>query len=100
SGDTLKVRFTLMENGSYRLFFTSKDDETNADSPPYQLRVISDAAPTITFKPTQAEAITLPLNGLLTVDADVSDDFGIDSVTLKMRVENNGPMLKSKPYRG
>lgn len=98
AGDTLTVSFKLENNGSYRLFFTATNDETNIDSPPYLLRVMTDALPYVSFKPIQAEENKLPINGLLTVDGEATDDFGIDNMTLKMKVQN-GPMLKAKPYR-
>ncbi len=96
--DTLTVKFTLMENGTYRLMFTATTDEANTDANPHLLRVLSDVAPTVTFKPTQAAEQTLPQNGLLTIDATANDDFGVEAVTLKMRVAG-GPALKDKPYQ-
>ncbi|CAN5315641.1 hypothetical protein BH11PLA2_BH11PLA2_00050 [soil metagenome] len=97
--DTMKVKFVLMENSSYKLYFTATNGETNIDSPPYQMKVISDAAPTVTFKPMQIDGMTIPLNGLMAVDADAADDFGLASLTLKLKIVG-GVILHSKQYLG
>jgi hypothetical protein len=95
--DQLRVKFTVGDAGTYRLFFTASTGEANVDAPPYTLNVIKDRAPVVVFDPKQIDGQTLPLNGLLGVDARATDDFGVDTLTLKIKIEN-GPMLAAKPY--
>ena len=46
------------------------------------------------------EETTLPANGQLKVDGVVGDDFGIDTVTLRLRLlDGGGRVLKPKPYQ-
>lgn len=102
SRDSLRVRLTLMESGSYRLFFNSAEGESNPDAPVYDIRVLSDQPPTVTITNPKDEETTLPVNGTLAVDGQVGDDFGIDKLTLRARlVAPNGPAksLKPKPFQ-
>ena len=98
--DAVRFRLTLAENGSYRLSFIATTGEQNADSPPYPIRVISDQPPTVTITAPADEQVVLPANGRLAVDGIVGDDFGIDSVTLRLRLaDGGGRVLQPKPYQ-
>src|SRR5262249_46458188 len=46
----------------------------------------SDQAPQITIIKPEEETTEVPLNGQLVIDGKIGDDFGIDTVTLKMRL--------------
>ncbi|HUR56021.1 MAG TPA: DUF4175 family protein, partial [Gemmataceae bacterium] len=97
--DSLQFEYKLVENGSYRLYFTATNGERNADPPPFAIQVISDAPPVITVLKPEEDEIQIPANGQLAVDATVGDDFGIDKVTLKLKlVGDTEKMLPEKPY--
>ena len=78
--------FKLAESGKYKLTFNALNGERSAD--PFQsiITVDADGAPTVTINKPEEEEITLPSNGLLAIDGKVGDDFGIDTVTLKMKI--------------
>lgn len=101
SRDTLRLRMTLDQSGSYRLFFNSVEGEANPDAPVYDIRVLTDQPPTVTITGPKDEETALPINGTLAVDGQVTDDFGVEKVTLRARlVAPNGPAkpLKAKPF--
>lgn len=100
--DSLRVRFPLTASGSYRLQFTSAEGETNGEPPAYDIRVLSDQPPTVTITAPTDESTTLPVNGSLAVDGQIGDDFGLDTVTLRLKlVAPNQPpkLLQPKPYQ-
>jgi hypothetical protein len=101
--DRLRVRFTLDDPSvtGYRLLFTAAGGEQNLDAPQHPITVLVDRPPTITLDAPKEEAITLPANGLLAVDAAVGDDFGIDTVALRLQLKGYaGLALKGKPFQG
>ena len=66
---------------------TTAAGEKNTDPPPFAITLDSDLPPTVTVtKPEEVET-TAVANGQLKVDGTVGDDFGIDKVRLRMRVE-------------
>lgn len=102
--DALRFELKLTQSGSYRLFFTSAAGERNADPPPYSIRVIEDAKPTVEITLPEGPESVQPANGQLKVDGTVGDDYGIVKVMLRMRVVNEkGEVVRSladKPYQG
>src|SRR5207237_1011971 len=97
--DSLQFEYKLVESGSYRLYFTAANGERNTEPPPFAIQVISDAPPVITVLKPEEDEIQIPANGQLAVDATVGDDFGIDKVTLKLKlVGDTERMLPEKPY--
>lgn len=84
--DSLRFDFKLNESGTYKLTFTATTGERNADPPAYGIRVIADEAPVIEITAPADDPVRLPANGFLAVDAKIGDDFGIDTVVLKMRL--------------
>jgi hypothetical protein len=93
----LRVKFVLDEEGSYRLAFTSVEEETYIDANAYPIVVRPDQPPTVELiKP--GKDITLPSNGLLQLEGTSSDDIGVKSLTLKMKLAE-GRALQDKPYR-
>ncbi|QEL18261.1 DUF4175 family protein [Limnoglobus roseus] len=101
SRDSLRVRFPLEESGTYRLLFNSTDGESNPDAPVYDIRVLTDQPPSVVIANPKDEVTSQPVNGSLMVDGQIGDDFGIDSVTLQLKiVAPNQPAkrLKGKPY--
>jgi collagen type III alpha len=97
--DTLRFTFTVMEAGSYRLAFKATSGETNADVSQIPINLYIDQPPVVTISAPTEEEISLPANGQLKVDAIIGDDFGIDTVTLQMRLANGERKLASKPYQ-
>jgi hypothetical protein len=98
--DSVQFTFVLTASGQYRLVFTSSEGERSPEPPPFKIQVDEDSAPRVDIvKPEEAE-ITLPANGQLAVDATASDDFGLDKLTLKLRIAEPAPLdLKDKPYQ-
>jgi hypothetical protein len=94
---TLTVRFTPEEGGFYRLRFVSTEDETYADPVPYPLVVLVDQAPVVELT-RPAEADVVAADGWLHLEGRAVDDFGVRSLTLKMRIVG-GPDLRERPYR-
>jgi hypothetical protein len=93
----LRFHLRLESEGNYRIWFRSVEGERNNDPMPYTIRVLQDHPPQIELtKP--GEDIQLPANGLLRLEGKASDDFGITSVDLRVKIEN-GPVLQSKTYR-
>ncbi|MCX7701808.1 MAG: hypothetical protein N2039_13100, partial [Gemmataceae bacterium] len=107
--DTIRFQIALEKDAKYRVFFTTSEGESNPDSLPYTIRVLSDAPPEVKItKPEQlanadpapnneAEAdLVLPADGMLRLGGVVQDDFGIQRITLQMRL--SGRELKPQPY--
>jgi hypothetical protein len=96
--DSLMFKFTVTEAARYKLFMTTTGGERNTDPPSFTLALDSDQRPRVTItKPEEAET-TEVANGQLKVDGVVGDDFGIDKVRLRMRID--GRDLAPVPYMG
>lgn len=99
--DALRFEFTLADPGAYRLGFTSADGEKAPESPPFVIRVLEDFAPTVEIVEPKDDEVQIPANGQLAVDGRAGDDFGVDTVTLRMKlVEPKERPLAPKPYQG
>ncbi len=84
--ESLRFVFKVTESGKYKLTFADVNGERNAD--PYQntITVEADEAPRVVINSPEAEETALPTNGLLAIDGKVGDDFGVDLITLKMKL--------------
>ncbi|AWM37910.1 hypothetical protein GobsT_40250 [Gemmata obscuriglobus] len=82
----LQFRFKLKESGRYRLTYTTTDGEKSAEPFVSTIVVQNDAAPTLVIDKPEEEEVTVPANGQLAIDGKVGDDFGVDTITLKMRL--------------
>ncbi|MDY3562003.1 hypothetical protein R5W23_003434 [Gemmata sp. JC673] len=82
----LQFRFKLKESGRYRLTYTTTDGEKSAEPFVSTIVVQNDAAPTLVIDKPEEEEVTVPANGPLVIDGKIGDDFGIDTITLKMRL--------------
>ena len=91
------VRQVLNEDGKYRLFFLSTEDESYADADASPVTAIPDAPPVVELT-EPGKDIRLPADGLLSVGGKAGDDIGVKSVRLRMRVIG-GDKLQDKPYR-
>lgn len=95
---TLFLRFVLEEDGKYRLFFTSTESEAYTDAASYPVTAIPDQPPHVELtKPGQD--ISLPADALLHVEGKASDDIGVKTLTLQMRVVG-GQKLRGQRNRG
>jgi hypothetical protein len=93
----LRFRFVLDEDGKYRIWFTSSDGEQNTNPTAYTIQVLRDYPPQVELK-KPGQDVTLPANDLLRLEGFASDDIGVKSLTLRMRVVD-GPVLHARPYR-
>ncbi|HEY7311819.1 MAG TPA: hypothetical protein VH643_20820 [Gemmataceae bacterium] len=94
---TLLFRLVLEESGKYRLHFYSTDNEGYSDANASPVIVLPDEKPSVELtKPGQD--IRLPVNGLLQLEGKASDDIGVKSVALRMRMVG-GDKLQGRPYR-
>jgi hypothetical protein len=85
--DSLQFQFTVTEATKYQLFMTTTTGERNTDSPWFTISLDTDLPPTVQItKPAEVET-SVPANGQLAVDGTVGDDFGIDKVRLRMRID-------------
>lgn len=92
----LRFRFTIDASGSYRIWFTSVEDESNTDPITYKIKSFVDAPPRVeVLKPQDTK---LPLNGVLRIEGRADDDFGITGMTLRIQLSADNPVL-TKPFR-
>ncbi|HEY1191414.1 MAG TPA: hypothetical protein VGE74_27515 [Gemmata sp.] len=97
---SLQFKFKLQESGRYKLTYTTTDGERSAEPFQSTITVTSDAAPTLVIDKPEEEEVTLPTNGQLVIDGKVGDDFGIDTITLKMRLTGAaGRDLPDRPFK-
>jgi hypothetical protein len=90
----LRFRFPLEKDGTYRIWFTSVEEERNTDPMPYTIKVVPDRAPEVQLT-APGKDIELPANGILRLEGSASDDFGLARLTLKLLTDAE----QSKPYR-
>ncbi|MCZ2340922.1 MAG: hypothetical protein LC104_03895, partial [Bacteroidales bacterium] len=94
-----RFTFTLDQSLTYRLLFEPRSGESGLASPIFPIKVLEDFPPTVVIdQPADAEQ-PIPANGTLTIDGTIGDDFGIDTVTLKLQLLGDpGTPLTPKPY--
>ncbi len=88
---------TLDRPGQYRVAFGSTTGESSGSSIPYPIEILPDFSPTISIEKPKEDAITLPTNGLLEVDAVIADDFGIENATLQFSLAGS-PKIAGQKY--
>lgn len=96
----MRVRLKLEKRGSFQVLFTAQDGERNTDRSPYQIEVLDDQAPRVRLtKP--GKDISLPANGTLELAGTATDDIGLTTLVLRLRVLEGEakPDLAPKPYR-
>jgi hypothetical protein len=93
-------RFTLEKPGQFRVRFTAIDGEENVDRGEYPIDVSIDEAPTVVLTKPAAD-VSLAENGTLPIEGRASDDFGVKSIALHVRVLTgpHKPALQPKIYR-
>ena len=88
---------SLDRPGQYRVAFGSTSGEASGSSIPYPIEILPDFSPILLIEKPKEAAITLPTNGLLEVDAIITDDFGIEDATLRFSV-TGGLKIAGKNY--
>jgi collagen type III alpha len=95
---SLKVRLTLEQRGTFRVYFTSRAGEENIDRSLYQIEVLDDETPRVVLtKP--AQDVSLAVGGTLPLEGSAQDDIGIKSMALRLQVLEGGPPLQPQVYR-
>ncbi|MEO2091638.1 MAG: DUF4175 family protein, partial [Gemmataceae bacterium] len=74
---SLRFHFKLQEGGTYRVHFVPAGGEPAYFSPDYPLDIEIDHPPAVTITSPKEEEITLPPNGRLAIDAEITDDHGV-----------------------
>jgi hypothetical protein len=92
-----RVVLPLEQAGQYRLQFTAADGEIFTDSLAYPVVVFPDLPPKVELTKPGKDS-QLPANGVLQVEGQASDDIGVKSLTLQMRLLA-GIRLQPKHYR-
>ena len=93
----LEASFVLAQSGNYQIEFTSADRDEYADSMPAIMVAVPDYAPIVDLFMPGKES-TAPVNGMLNLEGKITDDFGINKLTLKMIASGDRP-LRAQPYR-
>jgi hypothetical protein len=87
------------QNAKYRVLVRSGRQVVNADTVTYGITITPDKYPAVNIQSPRPEA-SLPLNGILPLVADLSDDFGFSRAEFHFRfVKSNDPTkVKAEPY--
>ncbi|QDU21587.1 hypothetical protein [Urbifossiella limnaea] len=99
--DALRFDFLLTTPGSYRLTFNAADGERSPESMPFGIKLDEDRPPLVSIQVPQPDDIQLPANGLLAIDGGAGDDYGLDKLTLKLKLADVAARpLADRPYLG
>ncbi len=93
----LRARLVLDQDGQYRVWFQTTDNDTSVAATTYSIKAIADLPPKVELTKPAAD-ITLPANGTLQLQGTASDDIGVKELTLRLRLAD-GPELAPRPYR-
>jgi hypothetical protein len=98
----MQFRLVLDKDATYQISFISDEGESNTPIF-YSIKVQPDNAPVVVLTKPEQEMISLPANGVLSLEGSATDDFGITGFTLRMQTKpkNSSPSepLPAKPYR-
>lgn len=83
--NTLKFVFKLTETGRYKLTFNATNGERTADPFTGVITVEGDRSPDVIITAPEPDETEQPANGIQKIEGKIGDDYGIDTVTLKMR---------------
>lgn len=118
SDSTAAAYFTVKKDTNYRIRVQNADNLDNAPLPEYYIHALKDQVPTVTLKKPLRDMEATMLEEL-GVEADIGDDFGLESVQLAVKVNNDpeqifslqpaqpdngqngdGIFYRTQPYRG
>jgi len=99
-GNGFETSWVMEKSGTFRVLFTSVDDEENNGATLYTIIVDDDKSPQVTLT-EPAKDVDLPANGTLQLAGVASDDFGVRNLTLRLKVIAGAPKanLGSKAFR-
>ncbi|MFO0964507.1 MAG: hypothetical protein U0793_02820 [Gemmataceae bacterium] len=99
-GRSFRAHWVLEKSGTFRVVFTSTDDEPNSSAALYTVLVDEDAVPQVVLTEPGKDT-SLPADGTLNLAGYATDDLGIRSLTLRLKViEGAKADLAGKPFRG
>ena len=79
----------------------SCDGERSPESQPFTIKLDEDRPPQLQIRLPEPDDIQLPANGLLSVDGGAGDDYGLDKMTLKLKLADTAARpLADQPYNG
>jgi hypothetical protein len=93
----MRARLVIDQEGSYRVWFTTTDGDSNPAAQSFTIRVDLDLPPKVELTKPGAD-VTLPADGTLRLEGKAEDDIGVKELTLHLR-QVGGPDLQSLPYR-
>jgi collagen type III alpha len=93
----MRARLVMDQEGQYRVWFTTTDDDSNPTAQPYTIRVDLDLPPKVELTKPGAD-VTLPADGTLGLKGRATDNIGVKEVTLHLK-QADGLALQSQPYR-
>jgi hypothetical protein len=96
---SLRFRFVLDEDATYKIRFQTAEGERNEDPIPYSIKVLSDHAPQVEI--TRPAPDALPVNGTIEVEGKATDDYGITAMKMCLQLADSSlpTLLAPKPYR-
>ena len=85
--------------GRFRVRFTAKDSEENADRREYEILVQEEQAPLVVLT-HPGKNVSIPANGVMDIEGRAASDIGIKRLALQLRIAS-GPKaaLEPKVYR-
>ena len=86
-GTSGTARFVVQKDGSYRIFVTDEQGNTNRDPVPHTIKATADDPPLVKVLEPGKDT-TVPLDGKLKFITRASDDFGVASMKLFAKVNN------------
>jgi hypothetical protein len=95
--ESLHFELVLEKDTQYRVSFTSVEGETNRDTIPFTIQVLSDQTPVVVLT-VPGKDVEKGVNEILTLKGQASDDLGLAALTLRLKTED-GKLLESIPYR-
>lgn len=84
--DSVQFAFVPSASGHYRMTFTSSEGERSPEPPPFKITLDEDLAPRVDVMKPEEPEIVLPANGQLAVDGMATDDWGLEGMTLKLKL--------------
>jgi hypothetical protein len=105
AGNPQAMQFPLVldKDGLYHIKFVADDGEQSTDPISYSIKVQPDNPPVVVLTKPEQEKVSLPANGILSVEGSATDDFGITGFKLRMQTnpKDGSPKqsLPDKPYR-